>query len=104
MVAQERKARAKLEQRVEVLEKREKEKASRLEVLERRVGRVERVRGILAAGIPGAGMGMATGGGSSMGMGGVVLPNSTAAGAAAAVAGGVGAGIGGPSIVAAAGS
>lgn len=50
MVATERKARARLEERVVVLEKREREKAGRLEVLERRVGRVERVRGILAQG------------------------------------------------------
>lgn len=55
MVAQERKARAKLEERVLVLEKREKEKAGRLEVLERRIGRVERVRGILAQGVVGGG-------------------------------------------------
>ena len=50
MVAAERKARARLEERVVVLERREREKAGRLEVLERRVGRVERVRGILAQG------------------------------------------------------
>ena len=47
MVAQERKARAKLEERVNVLEKREGEKSQRLQTLERRIGRVERVRGLL---------------------------------------------------------
>ena len=47
MVAQERKARAKLEDRVNVLEKREGEKSQRLQTLERRIGRVERVRGLL---------------------------------------------------------
>ena len=47
MVAQERKARAKLENRVNVLEKREGEKSQRLQTLERRIGRVERVRGLL---------------------------------------------------------
>ena len=49
MVAAERKARAKLEKRVEVLEMRDKEKRDRLTELERRVGRVERVRGLLNA-------------------------------------------------------
>lgn len=49
MVAAERKARAKLEKRVEVLERRDKEKRDRLTELERRVGRVERVRGLLNA-------------------------------------------------------
>lgn len=47
MVAAERKARAKLEMRVEVLEKRDREKKDRLAELEKRVGRVERVRGLL---------------------------------------------------------
>lgn len=47
MVAQERKARAKLEERVSVLERREGEKSQRLQTLERRIGRVERVRGLL---------------------------------------------------------
>ncbi|KAG8530243.1 uncharacterized protein KY384_004743 [Bacidia gigantensis] len=47
MVAQERKARKKLEDRVEVLERRDREKAERLEELRKRVGRVERVRGLL---------------------------------------------------------
>ena len=47
MVATERKARARLEARVEVLERRDGEKARRLGVLERRVLRVERVRNLL---------------------------------------------------------
>lgn len=47
MVATERKARAKLEERVAVLEKRDKEKRTRLEVLESRLGRIERVREML---------------------------------------------------------
>lgn len=47
MVATERKARAKLEERVAVLERRDKEKRSRLEALESRLGRIERVRALL---------------------------------------------------------
>lgn len=47
MVATERKARARLEERVAVLEGREREKGERLEVLEGRMGRIERVRGLL---------------------------------------------------------
>lgn len=47
MVAAERKARAKLEQRVLVLERRDGEKRARLEVLEKRLGRIERVRELL---------------------------------------------------------
>ena len=47
MVATERKVRARLEERVEVLERRDGEKARRLGVLERRVLRVERVRNLL---------------------------------------------------------
>lgn len=47
MVAQERKARARLEERVEVLERRDGEKRRRLERLERAVERVDRVRGIV---------------------------------------------------------
>ncbi|RDW88526.1 hypothetical protein BP6252_00558 [Coleophoma cylindrospora] len=47
MVANERKARAKLEERVEVLERRDGEKRTRLEKLEKAVGRIERVRGLL---------------------------------------------------------
>ena len=48
MVAEERKARAKLEERVEMLEKRDKDKRRRLERLETAVQRIERVRGLLA--------------------------------------------------------
>lgn len=47
MVAAERRARARLEERVEMLERRDGEKARRLEVLEGRVKRVERVRSLL---------------------------------------------------------
>lgn len=49
MVATERRARARLEARVEVLERRDGEKGARLERLEGAVRRVERVRGLLAA-------------------------------------------------------
>jgi predicted RNase H-like nuclease (RuvC/YqgF family) len=48
MVASERKARAKLEERVETLEKRDVEKRKRLERLESALTRIERVRGLLA--------------------------------------------------------
>ncbi|MDI1489503.1 MAG: hypothetical protein OHK93_008782 [Ramalina farinacea] len=47
MVAAERKARAALEERVKVLERRDREKRERLGVLEGRLGRIERVRGML---------------------------------------------------------
>ena len=47
MVATERKARAKLEERVLVLEKRDGEKRTRLEVLEKQLNRIERVRELL---------------------------------------------------------
>ncbi|KAH6655286.1 hypothetical protein BKA67DRAFT_657236 [Truncatella angustata] len=47
MVASERKARAKLEERVEVLEKRDEEKRNRLERLEGAMGRIERVGRLL---------------------------------------------------------
>ena len=47
MVAQERKARAKLEERVKFLEKKDGEKTKRLEVLEGRLVRIERVRALL---------------------------------------------------------
>ena len=50
MVATERKARAKLEERVEVLERRDTEKRKRLGRLEGAVQRIERVRGLLAPG------------------------------------------------------
>lgn len=48
MVATERRARAKLESRIEVLEKRDNDKAKRLGVLEIRVQRAERVRALLS--------------------------------------------------------
>lgn len=47
MVANERKARAKLEERIEMLEKRDGEKRGRLERLEKAMGRIERVRGLV---------------------------------------------------------
>ncbi|KAF2087823.1 hypothetical protein K490DRAFT_65102 [Saccharata proteae CBS 121410] len=47
MVAEERKARAKLEERVDVLEKRDQEKRRRLARLENAMKRIERVRGLL---------------------------------------------------------
>lgn len=47
MVAEERRARWRLEERVKVLEEREKRNGQRLEDLERAVDRIERVRGIL---------------------------------------------------------
>lgn len=47
MVATERKARAKLEERVEILERRDGEKGKRLEMLESQMRRIERVRGLL---------------------------------------------------------
>ncbi|KIW86056.1 hypothetical protein Z517_01450 [Fonsecaea pedrosoi CBS 271.37] len=47
MVANERKARAKLEERVKVLEQRDVEKRKRLERLEKAVSRIERVRGMV---------------------------------------------------------
>jgi hypothetical protein len=47
MVAQERKARAKLEERVALLEKRDGEKRKRLDRLEKAIARVERVRGLI---------------------------------------------------------
>lgn len=48
MVATERKERRRLEERIEVLERRDKEKIDRLGRLEGAVGRVERVKGLLA--------------------------------------------------------
>ncbi|ETN45183.1 uncharacterized protein HMPREF1541_10060 [Cyphellophora europaea CBS 101466] len=47
MVAEERRARSKLEERVRILERREKEKGERLKRLEGRVERVERVRAMV---------------------------------------------------------
>lgn len=49
MVAAERRARAKLEERIEVLERRDGEKRRRLERLERAMERVERVRGLVGS-------------------------------------------------------
>ncbi|KAF9892507.1 hypothetical protein FE257_001616 [Aspergillus nanangensis] len=49
MVAQERKARARLEERVAVLERRDVEKRSRLDRLEKAMERVERVRALVKA-------------------------------------------------------
>ncbi|KAF2873811.1 hypothetical protein BDV95DRAFT_489009 [Massariosphaeria phaeospora] len=49
MVASERKARAKLEARVEQLEKKDKDKMARLERLEKAVTRIDRVKAMLAA-------------------------------------------------------
>ncbi|PSN66485.1 hypothetical protein BS50DRAFT_495194 [Corynespora cassiicola Philippines] len=54
MVAAERKARAKLEARVEQLEKKDKDKAARLERLEQAVTRIDRVKALLAAPTPGS--------------------------------------------------
>lgn len=48
MVADERRARAKLEERVDELEKRDREKRRRLERLEGAMARIERVRNLLA--------------------------------------------------------
>jgi predicted RNase H-like nuclease (RuvC/YqgF family) len=50
MVAEERRARSKLEQRVAILEKRDVEKKERLGVLERAVDRISRVREMLTGG------------------------------------------------------
>ncbi len=47
MVREERKARKMLEERIEVLEGRDREKSERLGRLERAVVRIERVRGLL---------------------------------------------------------
>lgn len=49
MVAAERRMRARLESRVEILEKRDLEKKQRLERLENAVKRIERVRGLVAS-------------------------------------------------------
>ena len=49
MVAAERKARAKLEARVEQLEQKDKEKMARLDRLEKAVSRIDRVKAMLAA-------------------------------------------------------
>jgi chromosome segregation ATPase len=54
MVAAERRARAKLEERVEVLERRDWEKRGRLEKLEAALGRIERGRALLGEPVPGS--------------------------------------------------
>jgi hypothetical protein len=48
MVAQERKARARLEARVELLEKKDQDKMARLERLEKAVSRIDRVKAMLS--------------------------------------------------------
>jgi hypothetical protein len=47
MVATERRARAKLEERVEILERRDREKRERLERLEKALKRIDRVKELL---------------------------------------------------------
>ena len=47
MVAQERKARARLEERVAVLERRDIEKRARLERLEKAIARVDRLKALV---------------------------------------------------------
>jgi hypothetical protein len=49
MVATERKARAKLEERIEILERKDRDKMARLERLEKAVSRIDRVKAILNA-------------------------------------------------------
>jgi hypothetical protein len=47
MVAEERRARAKLEERIELLEKKDKDKMARLDRLEKAVSRIDRVKALL---------------------------------------------------------
>lgn len=47
MVAEERRARAKLEERIELLEKKDKDKMARLDRLEKAVSRLDRVKAML---------------------------------------------------------
>lgn len=47
MVAEERRARAKLEERIELLEKKDKDKMARLDRLEKAVSRLDRVKALL---------------------------------------------------------
>jgi predicted RNase H-like nuclease (RuvC/YqgF family) len=47
MVAEERRARAKLEERVEMLEKKDRDKMARLDRLEKAVSRIDRVKAML---------------------------------------------------------
>ncbi|KAK1829644.1 putative ribosomal protein l32 protein [Podospora conica] len=61
MVATERRARARLEERVEMLERRDTEKHRRLERLEGAMERIDRVRGVLAQG---GGLGPSSGAGN----------------------------------------
>jgi hypothetical protein len=56
MVASERRARAKLEERVAMLEKKDKDKMARLERLEKAVSRLDRVKAILATPVAANGM------------------------------------------------
>jgi hypothetical protein len=53
MVAEERRARSRLEDRVAVLEKRDEEKRERLGVLEQAVDRISRVREMLTGAVTG---------------------------------------------------
>lgn len=69
MVADERRARSKLEQRVAQLEQREKEKVARLGQLEQAVGRINRVKGLLGDGT-GSGRGVDSSRGSVSSEGG----------------------------------
>lgn len=48
MVAEERRARAKLEERIELLEKKDKDKMGRLDRLEKAVSRLDRVKAMLS--------------------------------------------------------
>lgn len=48
MVAEERRARAKLEERIELLEKKDKDKMGRLDRLEKAVTRLDRVKAMLS--------------------------------------------------------
>ncbi|KAL6704288.1 hypothetical protein ACN47E_008352 [Coniothyrium glycines] len=63
MVAEERRARAKLEERIEMLEKKDKDKMARLERLEKAVSRIDRVKAMLNA-TGGAANGVAAGAGA----------------------------------------
>lgn len=47
MVAEERRARAKLEERIELLERKDKDKMARLDRLEKAVSRIDRVKALL---------------------------------------------------------
>ena len=92
MVATERRARAQLEARVEVLERRDVDKRHRLERLEAAMARIERVRAMLGGE---GGAGRAGGGGGGEGVGVVSSPTMTVSSAGS---GGVseGGGVSGP--------